>query len=205
MKKFLKIILVFACLMILIVITPYAAKYWEQFSNATTQDFANFGTYFSGVLAPLFTLVSALFVGFQILETSRNNKLERLVRDHKEYLASFIVKLDSIKKSDIVSADHCALKAYRNGEGIFLNLQQFYTSQNQLIEGFNIVSKTLFQIYQIDPHQFSSSQGLTFSKADRDILARIERLAFFLNMERGYTTIQDYEWLCKESRLKLKN
>ena len=205
MKGFLRRIFGFACLTILIVITPYALKYWEQFNNASTQDFANFGTYFSGILTPLFTLVSAVFVGFQILETSRNNKLERLVRDHKEYLASFSDRLNLLKKSDIIDADRSALKAYRNGEGVFLTLLNFYTSQNQLIEGFYIISETLFQIDQIDSHQFRSSQGLTFSKADRDILARIERLAFFLNVERGYINAQDYKWLCKESYLKLKN
>ena len=204
MRDLLKGILVFACLMILVVVTPYTLKYWDQFSNASTQDFANFGTYFSGILTPLFALVSAIFLGLQILETSKNNKLERLVRDHKEYLYSFADRLDSLKKIDIINADFTALNAYHNGDGVMLSLIDFYKSHNNLIEGFIIVSETLSQINKIDPHQFRSSRGLNLSKVDRDILARIERLAFFLDLERGYTNVEDYKWLCKESRADVK-
>ena len=157
--------------------------HWGLFKNASTQGFANFGTYAGGILTPFFTLVSALFLGVQILETSKSNKLERLVRDHKEYLALFSDRLKEINKNDI----------------------DFYKSNNQLIESFFIVSGTLSQIAKIDSHQFHSSRGLTLSKADRDIVARIERLAFFLNVERGYTKVEGYDWLCKESFSMVEN
>lgn len=204
MRDLLKGILVFSCLMILVVVTPYTLKYWEQFSNASTQDFANFGTNFSGILTPLFALVSAIFLGLQILETSKNNKLERLVRDHKEYLCYLSDRLESVKCTDIINADLKALNAYHNGDEVMLSLIDFYKSHNTLIEHFIIISETLAQINKIDPHQFRSSRGLTLSKVDRDILARIERLAFFLDLERGYTNVEDYKWLCKESRADVK-
>ncbi|MGR5120553.1 hypothetical protein ACPV5W_17670 [Vibrio astriarenae] len=190
----------------LIVVATYSIQFWGTFENASTQDFANFGTYFSGVLMPIVTAASVVFLGLQYKASSTNNRttsennkqateanlklaegqekirlvntLELHITKLKEFVA---VDTDDAKtmKGWITSLADKAEYHYRKGSDVHLEFKEEYNYISRVIHSFQVVLLTLNQIRNLEEREYTSGRSKLFSEIDRILIRDIERVRFF--------------------------
>ncbi|EMC2459639.1 hypothetical protein [Vibrio alginolyticus] len=197
--KHLRTLIVILLLAMTFTIAPYFFKFHNFYQYATTQDFANFGTYISGILTPIFTLVSILFIGFQVIESSKQSKLERAIFEHKISLDNLTSSLANEKH--LTEIEEQAYQSYLRGENVYLSCSEFYRNSSRVIESFGVVSQTLSHVKELDEKQYNISRGLAISAIDRDKLSKVERLKFYLDNYRYSSKPEHYSWICEESKI----
>ncbi|ANP65637.1 MULTISPECIES: hypothetical protein [Vibrio] len=196
--KHLRTLIVILLIAVILTIAPYFFKFHDLYQYATTQDFANFGTYISGILTPIFTLVSILFLGLQVIESSKQSKLDRVISEHKISLDNLISSLANEKH--LTEVEDQAYQSYLRGENVYLSCSEFYRNNSRMIESFGVVSQTLSHVKKLDEKQYNISRGLVISAIDRDKLGKVERLKFYLDNYRYSSNPEHYSWICEESK-----
>lgn len=202
MKHLKCLILILVCVTALVLL-PYILKFAHVYGSASTEDFANFGGYVSGVLTPIYTLVSVLFIGYQVIEASNSNKLERVITENKTHLKTLVAQVAEVK--DLKYIEENAYRCFLNNDDVLLSALEFYQINSNLLHTFSIVSKTLFQIKLLDKRQFEVLRSSIFSAVHREDVARLERLTFYLDNYRYDTCSSTFEWICEESQSMMIN
>lgn len=193
-------------LLFVISIGAYCFSFWGEFSTATTEDYANFGTYINGITLPISIVITAISVGYQIRKGSETSKLERL---HKEYnesvtrLSSQIEKLDSDYLNKI---EQTAMSLYKKNQNALLDkdVGLFYEKYPEAIEQIGLIQLILEQIEKMDDLQYKASRARAFALVNRNKFSQLERLRFYLDSFRYETEPKTQFWVCKESMIRLR-
>ncbi|WP_446565948.1 hypothetical protein [Vibrio celticus] len=198
-------------IVILAVMTlPWIVLFKDYFYLATTEDFANFGDYIGGVLTPIFTLLSALFIGIQIISNSNNQKLERLLSDFNEAMDKLnndykIIERDE-HKSDNRSYNRAWLEELSNkSEQSILRKgnRERDEKYGDCIYGMKYIVSLLEQIEEIDPAQERSSRDKLIASIGMKEVTTIQETLFYQFADVGLG-LNDVYWVSERRKRELE-
>lgn len=201
-----KVLILSLSMVFLFFVGAYCFSFWGEFSTATTEDYANFGTYINGITLPISIVITAISVGYQIRIGTETSKLERL---HKEYNESVIHLSSQIEELDLDYLNKIEQKArylYRKNQNALLDEEVglFYEKCPKVIEQIGLIKLILEQIYKMDVLQYKASRARAFALVNRNIFSQLERLRFYLDNFRYEIEPNTQFWVCKESMTRLR-
>lgn len=182
----------------------YVSIFWGGMSKATTQDFANFGTYLGGVTLPISIIISAMTVGYQLRKSAEISKQERLCREFNELLNRLVISISGFEPEFIEKIEMKAREKYIEDKAWFVDdVKDFYLKNISFLELVGLTKSTLEQIESIDSYQSHSLRIKVFTLVNRDLFSSIERLRFYLDTIRFHSNLHDYFWVCGLSEVIL--
>lgn len=201
---FIKMILGIVSLLIILVITPWLYTFWEYRELATTVDYANFGTYVGGILTPLCTFASAVVIGFQIVRTTQNQKLERSLSEYNRNLLLFSQEVTD-SKLDLIKKEYGNLKKTWGRDSIKIDTIKWYISDfTALLSVYTILTTNLKQLKEIDRLQYATSKEALLTLVTVEDLGMIEVVHFIFIDYREDIDIDSYDWIFLEGKNYLK-
>lgn len=177
----------------------FSFRFIMYFDTSTTQDFANFGAYFGGVLTPIATFASAVFIGIQIVENTKNIKIERIVKESREYVVYLQNLLENIDDAEVKVSKRKAKTAFDNGDNPFLACSEFYRKNTKVFETFSLIYYSLNQLKLLDIEQYMTMRTFVQSRVYRDKLIGIEQLHFYLMFSSNKSNHADYKYHFKNT------
>ena len=189
------------CILLLLVVGPWVYSFGHLFAYATSDDFANFGTYINGILMPLCTLASAAVIGYQIVRNSENQKLERVVNDLNESLRVLEIEFKLPHYDDLPIHQADILNKWKEKKGLNVSPTfRRYTSQNSsltdILKAIRLVDSiraSLKIIKEIDETQHASSLGLVYGCGDVDKINNCQVIRFFISCPNGNP--EKFNWI----------
>lgn len=185
-------------------IFAWVYRFFPYFKHATTQDFANFGTYIGGILTPLFTFLSAMAIVYQIKKSSDSQKLDRILADYKETLQKLDDELFNIDEKELRTLRVNARSLWKQTIEDPNNTRHFYRLRQEEIRSHESIAKalrltqlmtvTLPDIEEYDPSQHIISINAIYRHTDPQVINDLELINFFIYSRLG-TPANEYKWI----------
>ncbi|ATI44291.1 hypothetical protein CO725_01135 [Vibrio parahaemolyticus] len=176
-------------------ISIYCFRFYENFNNSTTQDFANFGSYINGILTPIATLLSAFFIGFEISNASKSRKLERNVKEFEQCLHLLSLEIATISSSEIEENYNKYSTLFLKSKFEIIFLDSFFKENTKLFNLFELLKDTLYAIEELDANQYKTCKGFIFVSIERDTIGKIEAMDYFLKVSLKNHKIENFKFL----------
>ncbi|KOO16512.1 hypothetical protein AKJ18_04250 [Vibrio xuii] len=155
----------------------FGLGYWKEH-----QDWAHLGSYFGGVIGPLVTFISVLYLGFQLRQQVKQNRREAdvrrcelLIKEAKDSAVLLSKRFDDV---DFLNCLKSEVEAYIGNDS---NLHKeratkFCRDNLRLYYEFLILESVLVELYELDHKTYDTVRWRVMAHCDLDGLGAFNRI-----------------------------